>query len=135
MDLQPEPQTGESSKRRARVVITGNAKEEIEKLKNIANQEISKGITSSTSQTLLNSIMQKIEFLKKDPDYGVHIVKNKIPKEYLLKYEVNNLWKINLSGAWRMIYTIRGKEIEILSLILDIVSHRDYEKKFGYRKS
>lgn len=116
-----------------RVVITGDAKEAFEKLNTLVGEEISKGIARSDNQTLFNSIKQKIKFLKENPQYGIHIPKNKIPKEYVIKYDVNNLWKINLSGAWRMIYTIRGSEIEIISLILDILDHKNYEKKFKYR--
>jgi hypothetical protein len=116
------------------VVITGDAKEAYDELNKTVETEIINRIAKSDNQILLNSIKQKIEFLKKNPDYGIQIPKNKIPKEYLANYDVNNLWKINLSGAWRMIYTIRGSEIEIISLILDLLDHRDYEKKFSYRK-
>jgi len=118
-----------------RVKITGDAKEEFEKLNMLVGEEISKGITGSDHQTLFNAIKQKIEFLKENPQYGVHIAKNKIPKEYILKYDVNNLWKVNLAGAWRMVYTIRGNEIEIIALILDILNHKNYTKKFKYKKS
>jgi len=118
-----------------KVIITGDAKEEYEELNRVVAEEIAKGITRSDHQILLNSIKQKTEVLGTNPEYGIHIPKDRIPKEYILDYEVNNLWKINLSGAWRMIYTIRGSEIEIISLILDIVNHREYEKKFGYEKS
>ncbi len=118
-----------------KLIITGDAKEEFERLNKIVGQEITKGITSSDYQTLLNSIKQKIEFIKENPQYGTHIPKNKIPKDYINKYDVNNLWKVNLSGAWRMIYTIRGSEIEIIALILDIIDHKKYNKKFGYRKN
>ena len=72
--------------------------------------------------------------MRNNPEYGIHIPKNRIPKEYIKNYDVNNLWKINLSGSWRMIYTIKGDEVEIISLILDIINHKDYDKKFGYRK-
>ena len=116
------------------VKITGEAKEEFEKLNIIVGEEINHGVNSSDHQTLFNSIQQKIEFLKENPQYGIHIPKNKIPKEYVMNYEVNNLWKVNLSGAWRMIYTVRGGEVEIIVLILDIMNHRDYDKKFGYNK-
>jgi len=115
-----------------KVIITGEAKEEFDDLNKVVGEEISKGIRSSDHQTLLNSIKRKIELLKANPEYGIHIPKNRIPKEYVRDYDVNNLWKINLSGAWRMIYTIRGSEVEIISLILDIMNHRDYEKKFKY---
>ena len=118
-----------------KLIITGDAKEEFEKLNKVVGQEITKGITRSDYQTLLNSIKQKIEFIKENPQYGVHITKNKIPKEYIKNYDVNNLWKVNLSGAWRMIYTIRGSKIEIIALILDIINHKEYNKKFSYRKN
>lgn len=118
-----------------KVKITGDAQEEFDELNKAVGNEIAKGITSSDHQTLLNSIKQKIEFLKDNPQYGIHIPKNKIPKEYIGRYDVNNLWKANLSGAWRMIYTIRGSEVEIVALILDLLDHRNYEKKFKYRKN
>lgn len=117
-----------------RIVITGEARDELEELNKVVGEEIKRGISGSDHQTLLNSIKQKIEFLKQNPEYGIHIPKDRIPKEYVLKYDINNLWKVNLAGAWRMIYTIRGSEVEIVSLILDILDHRNYEKKFRYRK-
>ncbi len=117
-----------------RLLLTGDAKEEFEELNKEVGEEISRGVTESDYQKLLSSIKQKIEFLKANPEYGVHIQKDRIPKEYILKYDVNNLWKVNLSGAWRMIYTIRGSEIEIIALVLDILDHGAYDKKFGYRK-
>ena len=118
-----------------RVLITGDAEEEFNQLNKVVGEEIAKGIESSDHQTLLNAIKQRIEFLKANPQYGIHISKEKIPKEYILKYDVNNIWKTDLPGAWRMIYTIRGSEVEIISLILDILNHKDYEKRFGYKKS
>jgi len=86
-----------------KVIITGDALEEFEELNKVVGEEIAKGITSSDHQTLLNSIKQKIDLLKSNPEYGVHIQKGRIPKEYITNYDVNNLWKANLSGAWRMI--------------------------------
>ena len=118
-----------------KVIITGNAKEEFDDLNKVVGEEIKKGITSSDHQTLLNSIKQKIEILRDNPEYGIHFQKDRIPKEYIKDYDVNNLWKVNLSGAWRMVYTIRGSEVEIISLILDVLNHKDYEKKFKYKKS
>ncbi|MBW2974591.1 hypothetical protein KY366_02640 [Candidatus Woesearchaeota archaeon] len=116
-----------------KVIITGRAREEFDDLNEVVGEEIAKGITSSDHQTLLNSIKQKIDLLKVNPEYGIHIPKDRVPKEYVRDYDVGNLWKINLSGAWRMIYTIRGSEVEIISLVLDIMNHRDYEERFRYK--
>jgi len=118
-----------------RVVMVGDAKESIEKLNAIVQEELARGITASSSQTLMKSINQKIEILNINPEYGVHIPQDRIPKEYLLMHNARNLWKLNLSGAWRMIYTINGEEVDIFAFVIDILSHRTYEKKFGYKKS
>ncbi len=117
-----------------RVIITGDAKDEFNELNKVVGEEISRGITKSDHQILLNSIKQKIDLLKINPEYGIHIPKDRIPKNYVVNYDITNLWKINLSGAWRMIYSIRGSEVDIISLVLDIINHKDYDKKFGYRK-
>jgi hypothetical protein len=118
-----------------KVIITGEAKDEFDELNKVVGEEIAKGITSRDHQTLLNSIKQKIEILKANPEYGTHVEKDRIPREYVKIYDVSNIWKVDLSSGWRMIYTIRGSEVDIIALILDLMNHRDYEKKFGYKKS
>lgn len=120
--------------RAVKIIFVSDAKSEFANFNEVVGEEISKGITNSDNQILFNSIKQKIEFLKCNPQYGIHIAKNKIPKEYIRRYDVNNLWKVNLSGAWRMIYTLRGDRIEILAIVLDLLSHKDYERKFKYNK-
>ena len=79
---------------------------------------------------MLKSIKQKIELIKSNPFYGDSIKKNLIPKEY----NVQNLWRVELTNFWRMLYTIKGDEIEIVCFVLNFLNHNDYNKKFGYRK-
>lgn len=55
-------------------------------------------------------ILRAIEDLKDNPLCGVWIPKKLIPKEYIRKFNVNNLWKYNLPNAWRLIYTLKGNE-------------------------
>lgn len=117
-----------------KVKIVGDAQDSYNKLIQTIKEQNKKGINNSNEQTLFRAIQQKVSFLKQDPSYGIQIQKRLIPKIYLMNYEVTNLWKVNFCGAWRMIYTIKGDEVEIVSVILDILSHRDYEKKFKYKK-
>ncbi len=116
-----------------KVIITGDAKLEYEELNRTVGEEISEGIKKSNYQILLRSIKQKVDLLKLNPQCGTHVGKEKIPKEYVNNYDVNNIWKIDLSGYWRMIYTIKGSEVEIVALVLDIIDHKTYDKKFGYK--
>ena len=116
-----------------KVVMVGDAKEEYISLNKIVGDETQKGLKSSGNQSLLLSIERVTELLKVNPQYGRHIEKKKIPKEYIRNYEVNNLWKCNLSGNWRLIYTIKTDQLEIIDVVLDIIDHKTYSKKFGYK--
>lgn len=78
---------------------------------------------------LLKSIKQKIEFIKLNPFYGDNVSKKLIPREY----DVQNLWRVELSNFWRMLYTIKGDQIEIICFVLDIIDHNKYNKLFGYK--
>ena len=118
-----------------RVMFADRVKEAIEKLKEIVAEESRSGTTQSSNQILLRAIRKKIELLGANPYYGMHVPQDRIPDEYRLLYDAANLWKINLSGAWRILYTIKGGEIEILALIMDLLSHKSYENKFGYASS
>ena len=62
------------------VIITGDAKEEFDKLNRVVGTEIKNGIITSDNQTLFNSIKQKIELLKENPECGINIKKYIIPK-------------------------------------------------------
>jgi len=83
---------------------------------------------------LLKAIEREKDYLLNDPHRGIQISKNKIPKEYIIRYGVTNLWKINLPDFWRMLYTIIGSELEIISILLEFMDHKEYNKKFGYRE-
>ena len=110
------------------VILLDEAKEEFEKLNSIAGEQICRGRKNSDEIRLLNSIKQKIEILKKNPFYGDNIPKNLIPA----RYNVPNLWRVELSNFWRMLYSIRGDQIEIICFILNILNHKEYNKLFGY---
>jgi len=120
--------------RSVKVLFSEEANKQYEELNRIVGEEIKKGVTNSFHQQLLKSINQKKELLKINPQAGIHIPKSLIPKLYKDKYDVNNLWKIDLSGYWRMIYTLRTTEIEITNFVLDFLDHETYDKVFGYKK-
>lgn len=113
-----------------RVILLDDAKESLRRLNEIVGHQLNIGKTSTPETQLFKSIKTKIEFIKQNPFYGDNIKKELIPK----KYNVLNLWRIELTNYWRMLYTIRGDEIEIICFILEIIDHDDYDKIFGYRK-
>lgn len=104
-----------------------------EELNNIVGEEKLSGTESSFHQSLLRSINRVKELLKKNPFAGDQVLKKQIPKKYLIKYNINNLWRIELADRWRMTYTITGNQIEIIAFVMNIFNHRDYDNLFGYK--
>ena len=78
---------------------------------------------------IIDKGMEKLRF---DFRYGDHIARNKIPREYFDKCQVNNLWKLNLDSNWRLIYTVRGTKDDVMSLLIEVLDHKTYCRKFGY---
>lgn len=91
---------------------------------------------SKIDRTILNAINKKIELIKANFHYGDPISKNLIPEEYRVKYGVTNLFRVELPNFWRMLYALTegDTEIEIVAFVLDVIDHKTYDKKFGYRK-
>ncbi|MBU2589173.1 MAG: hypothetical protein KKB39_00240 [Nanoarchaeota archaeon] len=112
-----------------RIIMLDEAEDAYKKLNELVGTQLMKEKKTSEEIKLLKSIKQKINFLKLNPFYGDNIPKNLIPKEY----DVQNLWRVELVNFWRMLYTIRGDQIEIICFVLDILNHKDYNKKFGYK--
>jgi mRNA-degrading endonuclease RelE of RelBE toxin-antitoxin system len=87
-----------------------------------------------TSQ-LKKDIDNAISELKKDPLKGERIQQQLWPKEYVKKYGINNLFRYRLGGGYRLTYTIVGRPNGTTSVILDALTHKDYDKLFGYSTS
>ncbi len=58
--------------------------------------------------------------------------KRLIPKHYIKRYGIDNLWKYDLPKGWRLLYSIAREEILIVAIILEWLSHPEYERRFGY---
>jgi len=104
--------------------------EEVYKYLNGASQD------SKTERSILNAVNKKIELIKDNFQYGDPISKNKIPNEYKINYGITNLFRIELPSFWRMLYSIGEGEsqIEIIAFVLDIIDHKEYNRKFGYKE-
>lgn len=112
-----------------RVILTSEAA-------NVYHNFLSKASDSKQEEVILNSFLQKVELLKENVHYGQPIAKKLIPAEYQAKYGITNLFRVELPNFWRMLYTLTAGSsgIEIIVLVLDIIDHKKYDKKFGYKK-
>ena len=88
--------------------------------------------SQTEDKNLYKWICRAFEDLEKNAFSGIRIQKRLIPKIYFDKYGVDNLWKYDLPKAWRLIYFVAKGEVQILSIILEWISHKDYERRFKF---
>jgi len=113
-------------------VLSEEATEEYNELNRIVGDELQRGVTSSVHQSIFRSVERVKGWLKENPFVGEQVQKKLIPEYYVQKYGVTNLWRIDLSDYWRLIYTIQSNEVEIIDFVLNIVDHKEYDTIFKY---
>lgn len=74
-------------------------------------------------------IQDMADVLKENMFAGELIEKKKIPKYYIEKYNVDHLFRYQHPEYHRSCYVI----YEGICVILDIMTHEEYNKRFGYR--
>ena len=104
---------------------------------NFADEKVEKNFkelkdSRTESKKLYKWICRAFEDLEENAFCGIQISKKLIPKIYLEKHRMDNLWKYNLPNAWRLLYSIKNGEVRVLSIILEWMSHKEYEKRFKY---
>jgi hypothetical protein len=77
-------------------------------------------------------INQAMDNIEQNAFCGTQIPKRIIPKEYIKRYNVENLWKYDLPNSWRLIYYITGGKAIVVSIILEWMNHKDYNKRLNY---
>jgi len=102
----------------------------VDKQLKVSFEELRKG--KFEEKELYNWIIRAFKDLESNAFCGIQTPKKLIPKEYL-KYEITNLWKYDLPKGWRLLYSIGRENIKIISLILEWLDHKNYERRFGYQ--
>ena len=99
-----------------------------------ADDKIEKEFNSLPNNDWLKKALQRaIENFKQNAFSGERIRKEQIPKEYVQKYNIDNLLWYQLPNAWRLVYSIiASNKNEILVAIIEYFDHKNYERMFGY---
>ena len=99
-----------------------------------ANDKVKKAFEKlkKSDTKLYKFVCRAFEDIEANVFCGTQIPKDRIPKEYLRKFGVHNVWKYDLPGAWRLIYSIEGKDLIIFSIVLEWLDHKTYERRFKY---
>ena len=99
-----------------------NLKETLNKLKDSKTED----------KKLYEWINRALDDLEENAFCGIQIQKRLIPKVYIEKYGIDNLWKYDLPKGWRLIYSVANNEVTVISIILEWMDHKDYERRFKY---
>ena len=97
-------------------------KESLEKLKESKTED----------KKLYEWINRALDDLEENAFCGIQVAKRLIPKVYIQKYEIDNLWKYDLPKGWRLLYSVSNNEVNVLSIILEWMDHKEYERRFRY---
>jgi mRNA-degrading endonuclease HigB of HigAB toxin-antitoxin module len=89
-------------------------------------------IESSPIKKKLDDVMNQ---LKKKPIMGDRIQIRLFPVKYVRKYGIRNLYRCPLGSNYRMLYTLVSKHDAIYCVILEVLTHKEYDVLFGYKTS
>jgi hypothetical protein len=77
-------------------------------------------------------LIEAFKTLKENCLRGNRIPQKLWPQIYVQNYHITNLLRFSLHSGWRMLYTISNEKDGFVVIILEALSHNDYEKRFGY---
>ena len=89
-------------------------------------------VSTFEEQNRLSEINFAIDQLQHSVRTGIPIPKHLIPHQYVKRYHVDNLWKYDLSNGWRLLYFVIAEQDTTIAVIIDWMSHKEYERLFGY---
>jgi hypothetical protein len=83
------------------------------------------------------ALRRKAQEVAADPQLGTFVAMTRVPRSTRQKWErrvgpVQNLYKLDLPGAWRALYTIGSDGPLRVVLVLEVLRHKEYERVLGY---
>ena len=81
---------------------------------------------------IFDQLNTAFDMIANDPFCGIQVPKRLIPKIYITKYGIDNLWKFNFHKNWRLMYSVAGDRTQVVTLVMEWLPHKEYERRFGY---
>lgn len=84
-----------------------------------------------------DDLRRKGKALARDPQGGTYVAFHPRFKKALARWRaragtVDNLWKLDLTGGWRVLYTVGSDGPLRVVLVLEVVDHAAYDRLLGY---
>lgn len=115
------------------VKVVGGAEAALERLEHEVQTFQARGKTPpKADRQLLSSIQRALDRLKQEPFAGQVVPHNLWPPSFS---DLPNLFRLELSHFWRLLYYVAGDEVRVVSVVFEICDHEHYDRIFGYRKN
>lgn len=89
-------------------------------------------IALKSNARLMKEVDESLNVLMENMFSGERIPQKQWPKRYVEKYGIRNLYRYRLGSGYRITYTLLVEKTGIVVVTLDLLSHPDYERLFGY---
>ena len=97
--------------------------------------ELGKFLDSCRNEWLRKKAETAFSELKADYEMGEKVTKDKWPRYYKVKWGVTNLYVHKLGPDWRLTYALESNGIGISVFCVEILTHKEYDRRFGYSTS
>jgi hypothetical protein len=87
---------------------------------------------NDTLLNVINGVKQQLS--KSDHPLGIHHKHENIPQSYKIRYNLQVLYHFEMPDNYRLMYTVRKSTNEKEALFLQLLTHDEYNKLFGYFK-
>jgi len=87
------------------------------------------------NSVLFGEVCQVRQELLQDYTKGRKEQKDRWPRYYVEKWNLTNLFKCDLRQGYRVTYTLQFEGAGMAVILLELLSHDEYDKRFGYRTS
>ncbi len=84
------------------------------------------------NKKLYKWINRALDDIEEDAFCATQVPKKLIPKIYIEKYGIDNLWKYDLPSGWRLFYSVSNEDVLVLAIVIEWMDHKNYERRFKY---
>jgi len=88
--------------------------------------------SDTSGRKLFAQLVAALERIETNAFAGIQIPKRLIPDYYLRQHPLRNLWKYDLAGGSRLLYSVEHQDQGVVAIVVEWLDHKEYERRFKY---
>jgi hypothetical protein len=94
--------------------------------------QVNQFLARCKDERLRKNVNEILDLLRMNYELGDKVPKRQGPRSYVKQLGLNNLYRCDLIEGWRLTYTLSFDGVGIRVDVIEVMTHREYEKRFGY---